>query len=142
MDPISLSASAITIGALAVQTISTIQKTYELWSLIKDTPGELRSLLEELRLLSTLLISFKIASQPAHCATGVLSTALEYCKHALESIQAFSTDLNKSILKAKRGLRQWAAFKVTFSEKKLKSHLDRLERAKSMLSLAHQCSMQ
>ncbi|KAL8835963.1 MAG: hypothetical protein Q9170_003120 [Blastenia crenularia] len=137
-----MSASLVTIGALAVQTISIIQQTHELCSSIRDTPRNLRILLEELRLLSTLLSGFKDdVSQSTSSAGREFPTALEYCKHALQSIQAFSTDLDDSIQKAKRGLRHWASFKVTFSEKKLRSYLNRLERAKSMLSLAHQCCM-
>ncbi|KAL8923610.1 MAG: hypothetical protein Q9208_004557 [Pyrenodesmia sp. 3 TL-2023] len=73
---------------------------------------------------------------------GGFMTALDSCKDALESIQEFSTDLENSIKKAKRGLRQWAAVKVSFQERKLKGYLSRLERAKSMLSLAHQVCMQ
>lgn len=138
-----MSASIITIGALAVQTVCAFQKTYELCSSIKQTPGDLRLLLEELQLLSLLLNSFRDdGSQPAYDASKGFLSALEHCKHDLESIQAFCTNLEDSIINTKRGLRPWAAFKATLSEKKVKKYLNRLDRAKSMLSLAHQCSMQ
>lgn len=135
-----MSASLITIGALAIQTISIIQKTQELCASIRDTPRNLQLLLEELQLLSTLLSGFKNnVSQPL---SQGFPDALEHCKHALRSIQAFSKDLEKTIGSSKHSLRHWASFKMIFTEKKMKSHLNRLERAKSMLSLAHQCCMQ
>ncbi|KAL9602172.1 MAG: hypothetical protein Q9219_002036 [cf. Caloplaca sp. 3 TL-2023] len=135
-----MSASLITIGALAVQTISIIQKTHELCTSVRDTPDNLRLLLEELHSLSSLLSGFHL--QPTHSAGRELQTALGYCHYALESVKAFSADLERSISSTKSGLRHWASFKVTLSEKKLKRYLDRLERAKSMLSLAHQSCMQ
>lgn len=143
MDPLSMSASLITIGALAIQTISILQKTQGLCSSIRDTPRNLQSLLEELQLLSTLLSGFKNnASHPTYGTIHGFPDALEHCQHALRSIQAFSEDLEKSIDSAKHGLRYWASFKTLFTEKKMKSFLNRLERAKSMLSLAHQCCIQ
>ncbi|KAL8762129.1 MAG: hypothetical protein Q9184_001814 [Pyrenodesmia sp. 2 TL-2023] len=116
-----MSASVITIGALAAQTVSTIQHSHDLYTSIKDAPEHLRSLLEELQLLSRLLTGFdKTVLNTHNASTDGLVTALAYCRDALDSIQAFSTDLENSIHQAKGGLRQWAAFKVTFSEKKLK----------------------
>lgn len=138
-----MSASFITIAGLAIQAFSTIQSSYELYSSIKGAPEDLKALLRELQLLSTLLAGFReIAVCRTDGSMGGFVTALASCKDALESIQTFSTDLENSITKAKRGLRQWAAFKVSFQEKKLKGYLSRLERAKSMLSLAHQICMQ
>ncbi|KAI4156645.1 MAG: hypothetical protein L6R39_001072 [Caloplaca ligustica] len=142
MDPLSVSASAITIGALAVQTVSTIKKAHDLYSAIKDAPENLRSLLEELQLLSTLLASFTECARPHHGSGGGLVIALAYCKDTLESIQTFSIDLENAVLRAKWASRQWTALKITFQERKLKGHLNRLERAKSLLSLAHQICMQ
>lgn len=143
MDPLSMSASVITICALAAQTVSAFQQTYELCSSIKHTPEDLRLLLEELQLLSMLLSGFEDnASEPTYGAGGGFSTALEHCKHALESIQLFCKDLEDSIFKIKRGMRPWTAFKAMLSEKRVKSYLYRLDRAKSMLFLAHQCCMQ
>ena len=143
MDPLSMSASLVTIGALAAQIISIVEKAHELYSSVRNTPKNLRLLLRELSLLSTFLSGFKDDSSRSSQSPGPgFSDALEYCRFALESIQAFSRDLEKSINNAKRGLRQLASYRVTLSEKQLKIHLDRLERAKSMLSLAHQCCMQ
>lgn len=138
-----MSASIITIGALAVQTVGALQKTYELCSSIKHTPRDLRLLLEELQLLSVLLNGFRdSASQPAHDASKDFLSALKHCEDTLESIRFFCTVLEHSIMTTKRGLRPLAVFKATLSEKKVKKYLNRLDRAKSMLSLAHQCSMQ
>ncbi|KAL8904039.1 MAG: hypothetical protein Q9207_003531 [Kuettlingeria erythrocarpa] len=141
MDPISMSASILTIGAFAVQALNSIQYSHELYTSIKDAPERLGSLLEELKSLSKLLESFhnNALDKTGGWKDG-LDTALAYCTKALESIETFSSELNESIPPAKGGRRQWAAFKVTLSEKKLKHYATRLERAKSMLSLALQIS--
>ncbi|KAL9016564.1 MAG: hypothetical protein Q9185_006101 [Variospora sp. 1 TL-2023] len=143
MDPISMSASLITILALIVQTVDAVRKSHDLYSSVKDAPGKLRLLLDELQMLNNLLVASQETALHTndHSLSGFL-TALTYCRDALESVRAFSTDLENSILRAKRGLRQWATVKVVFSDRKLKRHLNRLERAKSMLSLAHQMCMQ
>lgn len=136
-------ASVITIAALAVQTLETVRKSHELYSSIQDAPEKLQLLLDELQLLGTLLAgSREIARHIDDQSVGGFLTALKYCKDALESVQAFSTDLKNSILTARPGLRHWVAFKAIVSNKTLKRHLNKLERAKSMLSLAHQMCIQ
>ena len=142
-EALGAAASIISIGSLAIQIVSSVQTMIDYWSSIQDAPGDIESLLEEVRVLSSHLSDFQGDAEGFPDITlKAASEALAFCKNAAHDITSLATDLKAPARKARKGRFYWSAIKTVFSEKKLTRYINRLERAKSMLSLAQQCCIQ
>ena len=131
-------ASGISIGSLAIQLASSVQKIIDCWRSMKDAPRNIQSLLEEVKILSHLLVEFDIDEDKDTLQKATTAKEIELCKAALSDVNDVLAELSL-VTEVQRKRRHWAALKVAFSEKRLSKCLSRLERAKSMLTLAHSC---
>ncbi|MCJ1242806.1 hypothetical protein MMC30_000001, partial [Trapelia coarctata] len=109
------------------------------WSSIKDAPTDIQDLLEELQILANLLLEFD--SSPNSPTQVAATKAAQYCKNAGVKIDTVVKDLADGFAMSK-GRRRWTAVKAVLKENKMARSLQRLERAKSMLSLAQHCYTQ
>ncbi|MCJ1387875.1 hypothetical protein MMC18_000718 [Xylographa bjoerkii] len=136
-------ASGISIAGLAIQITTSIQQILDFWSSIKGAPTEIQNLLEELDLLAEILSTVDDNSDndenPPRQAAAVKAT--RYCQNAASCIDAVVKDLSKGF-EMPRGRRHWTAVKAVLKDKTMSKSLQRLERAKTMLSLAQQCYTQ
>ena len=139
-------ASGVSIGSIAIQIVGSVQQILDFWSSIKDAPSDIQDLLEELQILANLLLEFD--NNPNASKQAAAAKATEYCKNAATSIDSVVKDLADGFKDLADGFamskarRRWTAVKAVLKEKKLTRSLQRLERAKLMLSLAQQCYTQ
>ncbi|MCJ1399660.1 hypothetical protein MMC11_002862 [Xylographa trunciseda] len=136
-------ASGISIAGLAIQIASSIQQILDFWSSIKGAPTDLQNLLEELGLLAEILstVDDDTDNDETSPRQNAAVKAARYCQNAASCIEAVVRDLSEG-LAVPRGRRHWTAIKTVLKDKKMSKCLQRLERAKTMLSLAQQCYTQ
>lgn len=142
-EVLGIIASGVSIASIAIQIVGSVQQILDFWSSIRDAPTDIQDLLEEVQLLASLLLELDdndndysgSSRQPA------ATKAAQYCKNAANSIDAVIKDLAEGFAMSK-GRRRWTAVKAVLKEKKMTKSLQRLERAKMMLSLAQQCYTQ
>ena len=139
-------AGGISIVSFAIQIASSVQQILDFWASMKGAPQNVQNLLEELDLLAEILsmvngnigIIDNDETSPRHIAT---LKAARYCQSAAKCIDAVVKDLSDGFAMP-RGRRHWTAVKAVLKDKKMSECFRRLERAKTMLSLAQQCCTQ
>ena len=157
---LGVAASAAGLASLALQVINSANQLKQFCSNVKDVPKDLEILLEEIGVFSaviadcaqeeqqqppppyTLSSKSKLPEQqwPSSYQTSI-TRAAENCQQAAVQLENLLADLHDAC--HKKGFRQvLASVKFVFREKQVKRGLQRLERAKSLLSLAQQCLLQ
>ena len=130
--------------ALAIQILGSLREILDFWSSIKNAPDEICQILEELQILAEFICDldhhddvkgFNVIRSPA------TSKARKLYQNTVDSVGAAVDDL-KDGFKGNKAQCSWTALRAALREKRLKSCLARLERAKSMLSLAQQLYVQ
>lgn len=142
-EVLGIIASGVSIASIAIQIVGSVQQVLDFWSSIRDAPTDIQDLLEEVQLLANLLLELDDNDNDSSGSTRqpTATKAAQYCKNAANSIDAVVKDLADGIAMSK-GRRRWTAVKAVLKEKKMAKSLQRLERAKMMLSLAQQCYTQ
>ena len=136
-------ASGISIAGLAIQIASSVQQILDFWASMKSAPSDIQILLEELNLLAEILSTVDCDTDNDKTSPRQNSTlkAAQYCRNAASCIDAVVKDLSDGFAMP-RGRRHWTAVKAVLKDNKMAKCLQRLERAKTMLSLAQQCYAQ
>ncbi|TGO29917.1 hypothetical protein BPAE_0009g00110 [Botrytis paeoniae] len=134
-------ASGIAVAQLAGAIVGSSQKIYSFYSEMKDAPKKLGDLLVEIELLGEVLVDFYDQnSNPTTGQSKVVPKVLKHCRTVIENLDKILKVLEDS-LKKDGGMikRQWRTLKVVLKEKTLEELTERLERAKSLLTLAVNC---
>jgi hypothetical protein len=137
-EVLGLFASGIAVAQLADQIVRSIRNIRNFWQSIRDAPKDLNDALEELEILGDTLLELQKdlsdysgpelpRTAPAKC--------LQYCRKIADDLEAIVVGLQEG-LDGKRGRRQWAAIKSAFQKRSLQDFHQRLDRARSMLTLA------
>jgi len=134
-------ASSIAVAQLADRIVQSIRKIHDFWKSIRGAPQELNDALEELEILGdtlmelhTLLNKRDKPELPGNAAMKCLS----YSRKVADDLETIVIGLRQG-LDGKRGPREWAAMKTAFQKRTLQGFQQRLDRAKSMLTLAISC---
>ena len=143
-EVIGVVASGIAVSQLAIQIVSNVKQILEFWSTVKGAPEDVQTLLEELDLLGNLLSEIDEAErdEQSPATQQITSRILRYCQIALKNIDGVLKDPAGGLTSSRGSIRQWSAIKMAMKEKRLEKSMARLERAKSLLNLAYQCSIQ
>ena len=140
-EAIGVVASAVGIASFAVQTLQGIQKLSDIYASFRDAPQEVRSLLNELRILANILKEGEDdrSQRPPLSIGQSQCEASQFCKAAADEINAL-LEIGKILdaVKTNQWLRFRGSVRAALKRKRIKEHLDRLERAKTLLILACQ----
>ena len=135
-------ASGAGLASLTIQLLENAQKIHALRNAMQDAPKEIAELLEELDILTSILMHFITTCQTSSSVTctGVpspLQRALTHCQTILRSLHGIALETQTYMSKSKtdRWI-SWSRLKVTMRREKLVDWQNKLERAKSMLMLA------
>jgi hypothetical protein len=134
-------ASSIAVAQLASQIAQNIRNIHNFWQSIRDAPKDLSEALEELELLGDTLVELhKILGRHAGRQLPGASAirCMQYCRKVADDLEAIVVDLHKGS-DDKKSRRRWAAIKVALKKRALQDFQQRLDRAKSMLTLAISC---
>lgn len=137
MDGLSAVASAMAIVSLAFQLVETAKQLCDFWSSIKDAPEEVRTMSVDLELLTSVLAEMAVEAQHTGPNT-TLAAVLQSCAEKLESLTAFTNNLEPGFYSQRSRTRKWTAVKHILRRERLTRFQSVLESLKSTLVLTQQ----
>jgi hypothetical protein len=138
---IGVVASSIAVAQLPGQIVQNIRNIHDFWQSIRDAPKDLSDALEELELLGDTLVELhknldRRAGRQLPGASAI--RCMQYCRKVADDLEAIVVDLHKGP-NDKKSRQRWAAIKAALRKRALQDLQQRLDRAKSMLTLAISC---
>jgi hypothetical protein len=137
-EVLGIVASGISVAQIAGQLLGCIQQLRTLCRALRDTPGELREILDELEILGEVFYSLGAletdSSQPGHAA---LRASLTHCRTAASKLQVVVTRSSRA-LHGER-IKPWHLMKAVLKREDIKDMKGQLEATKSSLHLAMTC---
>jgi len=129
-----VAAGVVGVASLAIQLADSVKKLKEFCDSVKNVPTEVKETIEEIELLSSVLTTLDGSITPGATNQQDLKKCVDLCRRGIEQISVFAKAFEDRLLSGKRS----AAIKVVFRMEKMKIPMERLERGKATLLLAHQ----
>lgn len=139
MEGLAAAGGVLAVASLALQVVEIVERIQDFWDRIKNAPAEIRSVLDDLALLSMVLrlIESNVTARRIH--SQVLSLALNNClckvqvmERLLEQFQIGSTTPRNW------RRRSWVTITAVRKDEKLARYRRSLEETKTTLMLALQ----
>ena len=137
MDGLSAAASAMAVVSLAFQLADTAKRLCDFWSSIKDAPEDIRTIIADLELLTSVLAEMAFEAQHTGPDT-TLAAVLQSCTGKLKSLTALTNNLEPGFSSRSTRVRKWTAIRFVLKSEKLTKFQEVLESLKSTLVLAQQ----
>ena len=137
-EVVGIIASGAGIATLGGQILESVFKLQQIFTAIRDAPEELKTILEEIAIVTNVLIQCSQQSRSFSSGTsqpGARDQALLYCETACMSLFAIVSEIEDGIRGPKFRSR-WYSFQAVLKAKRIANLVARLERAKSTLALA------
>lgn len=141
MELVGVVASGIAVAQLPGLIVQNIRNIHNFWQSIRDAPKDLSDSLEELELLGDTLLELhnSLDHHAGHQLPGTSAMkCMQYCRKVADDLEAIVVDLHEG-LDDKKSRWHWAAIKTALRKRALQVLQQRLDRAKSMLTLAISC---
>lgn len=137
-EVVGILGSGAGVGSLGCQIFKSIYKLQQVLTDIRNAPQELKTILEEIALVTTILI--QISERPHLYTIGrsqsvARDQAVIYCETACRQLFAVVSEIENEIGESKCRS-QWHCFQTVLKAKKIKDLVNRLDGAKSILALA------
>lgn len=137
MDGLSSAASITAVVSLALQLAHSAKQLCDFWTSIKDAPEDIRTIIADLELLTSVLA--EMASEAQHTGPHTtLAAVLHSCTGKLKSLTALTNNLEPGFDSKSSRIRMWTAFKFILKGERLRRFQEVLESLKSTLVLAQQ----
>lgn len=137
MDGLSSAASITAVVSLAFQLAHSAKQLCDFWTSIKDAPEDIRTIVADLELLTSVLA--EMASEAQHTGPHTtLAAVLHSCTGKLKSLTALTNNLEPGFDSKSSRIRMWTAFKFILKGERLRRFQEVLESLKSTLVLAQQ----
>lgn len=130
-EVIGLVGSLVGIAGFAGQLAQGSAFLYHFFNDFKDAPKYVKRILEELKLLESLLTSIQTTSGVT-CHDQQLEQALQHCASCINEILGVVT-ANEQALDLKESKKTWKRFRFALKQPQISRYLLNLERAKSTL---------
>ena len=131
-------ASGISVAQIAGQLLSCIQQLRTLCRALRDTPGELQAILDELEILGEIFYQLGAiktdSSQPGYSA---LRASLAQCRNAASKLEAVAKASSNPLQSNKS--HKWFLMKAVLKREEVRDLKIQFEAAKSLLHLAMTC---
>ena len=140
MEGLSTASGVIAVLSLTIQLANSIKELYEFWGSIEEAPGEVRDIVANLKLLSSVLdniIQFEAGTNHV-IADDTLKDVLESCVLRVKRFTDLVSPFERGFVSKKRAIRTWAALKAVLKAEKVKQFRTALEELKTTLLLAQQ----
>lgn len=141
MDPFSAGTGALSVISLAIQLGAGVNKLWTVFNSISDAPKEVKSILEDLRLLRTLLASIQ-ETEEVLGPDAVTNKALEICRKSIRNLTNIVDSLAPGFASQNSVKRKWTAIGAVMRTEKILKFKAGLEEAKSSLILAQSISLE
>jgi hypothetical protein len=134
MAELGIAASGIGIASLALEVGDCIVRLKGFWDAVKDAPGEIKHLIEEIETLSIVLSDFETSQQPElNLGHEPTSRCLQFCKKAVGILDSVVKDVEANIRRRKRV----GSVKAVLKRDVIEKLRERLMTAQSMLMLSN-----
>ncbi|CAD6452064.1 a16ff784-813b-4995-b4de-8d5ee30518a8 [Sclerotinia trifoliorum] len=132
-EALGVASGAIGIVSFAVQLGDGILKLKSFWDAVKDAPEEILYILDELDTTRLLLkeIEDSLGNQTTSPAAA---RSLRLCQKGMDTLNNTVKELDKEMRKRKK----WGGVKVAMKKELLEKMEKRLEKANSLMTMAHQ----
>lgn len=137
MDGLSTAAGGFAVVSVALQLADGIKKLHDFWNSITEAPEDIKENLDELRLLSDILIQMARDGQ-RHTPDRTFADVLSVCYAKVKGLTSLLEEFEPGFASRSSYIRRWTAVKAIMKQEKLKKFEERLARLKSTLSLARQ----
>jgi hypothetical protein len=131
-------ASGISVAQIAGQLLGCVQQLRTLCRALRDTPGELQGILDELEILGEVFYQLRAlqidSSQPGYSA---LRASLGHCRMAASKLETIAVAGSRALQDSKK--RAWFLMKAVLRREEVRELKVQLEAAKSLLHLAMTC---
>ena len=140
-EVLGIVASGVSIVSLAAEVARSVRTIKDLWADIKDADKSIKTLIEELETISTVLMDIAEESKDQELETPLrnsnsLARSLNLCHAGARQLRDIVDDIQKNL--ASKG-RKWARVRLFLQKDKVTKFRAQLESAKSSLVLSHQC---
>lgn len=137
MDGLSAAASGMAVISLAFQLGESIKQLHDFWDSVKEAPGEIHAIKEELGLLSSVLA--EMANEAQHSGPDqTLESVLNTCCDRANKLTRITNEMEPGFASGRLRIRKWTAFKAVLKSEKIHRFQKVLEGLKSTLMLAQQ----
>ena len=136
-------ASVITFGTLAAQLTNSITKLKSYWDQIKEAPGEIKDLIDEIEDIALVLTDIE-DDQRRHPISNLIldntsaSRCLERCKKAIDGLRELVDEVATDIDSSSKIRRKWSSAKVVFKREKIEKYKARKNNSVQQLFLSLQ----
>lgn len=135
MEVISGAASVIGIVSLAIQLTDSIAKLSDFLGSIQEAPNNIKVILTDLDLLSTILSDIQL-HENKYAPNASVKSALASLEHKVAAFMALVKQYEPSSKSSSRRMRKWTSVKAAFKDKKVKAFQQSLNDSKTTLMLA------
>ncbi|QSZ36037.1 hypothetical protein DSL72_007161 [Monilinia vaccinii-corymbosi] len=139
MDPISFTASIISLATLAVQLGDALRKAADFWESVQDAPSNIRRLSRELRLVANVFDAIRVEYEAGSVPTSfekMLKEALELAKDDISQLSELISELSRKLSTSGGSVgKQWRKVQMALRASKLEKFKGDLESVKSTLNL-------
>jgi hypothetical protein len=137
-EVVGLLASGVGIATLGYQILKSVYKLQQILTAIRDTPQGLKDILEEIAIVTNVLIQFSERPHPPTIGPNqpeARDQALLHCEKACKHLFSIVSEIEDGIRGPKCRSR-WYSGVAALKAKKIVDLVARLERTKSTLALA------
>lgn len=137
-EVVGLVASGAGIVGLGCQILESVFKLQRMLTAIRDAPQELKTILEEITIVTNVLVQCLDSPHPHTIGPRqavARDQALVHCETACKHLFAIVSEIEDDIKSSKFRFR-WYSVLAVLKAKKIENLVARLERAKSTLALA------
>ena len=129
-----VAASATAIASISIQLADSVKKLIDFWNSVRDAPDDIKDILLDLRLLSTVLNDIECEAQ-ANRHDATLKDVLGSCVSYVNRLHAMLNEISPDFASTKRCVRTWAAVKSVLRKDRLARFQNNLAYLKSTLLL-------
>lgn len=133
--------SALAVAELTGKFGISVVKLKKLWDEIQDVPEEMNRLMRRLEILKPVLAEMEAEFVQQHHKVyhnSAANLSIEYCRQAVDDLEALAEDLQMKISAAKRTRRNITKLKVSFKKETIRNYQERIDFALQLMSLSQQ----
>jgi vacuolar-type H+-ATPase catalytic subunit A/Vma1 len=137
MDPLSFTASVISVGTVAVQGANTLRKAVAFWDSIQDAPKDIDRLSQEASLLANIFDDidrdFKLGKIPSQLHDNYL-IAMRLAKEDLNELTDLIDKLSGKLASSTSTVkRHWAKLQITLKDEKISKMRNKFQGIERMI---------
>lgn len=141
-EVLGIAASGVALAQVAGQIMTTSIAIKRLFDDVRELPENLRTLLDQINILTPVLVEASCGATGSFAVPSALDVALgtaaTHCSQALDQLTVLATELSEQIAQSRGLKRRLIAIKIALRKDLVAKHEKRLSNAVQLLSIAQQ----